>query len=514
MSQPSNNNVKKLTLVPLILMIFTSVFGFGNMPRAFYLMGYAAIPWYVLSAVLFFIPYAFMMAEYGSAFKKESGGMYSWMEKSVGAKYAFIGTFMWYASYVIWMVSVSSSLWVPLSNAIFGKDMTGTWSLFGLTSVQTLGILGVVWIAIVTFVATKGVDKISKITSIGGTAVALLNIVLLVGGVLVVALTGELAQPIADVAKSFTVSPSPNYQTPLTVLSFLTFAVFAFGGLEVLGGLVDQTENAEKTFPKGLAISAIVISVGYALGIFACGMFTNWSDVLGGEHVNMANATYILMSNLGYKLGIGFGVSESVALTMGAWTARFIGFSMFLSLTGAFFTLTYSPLKTLIQGAPKELWPGKLGELKNGMPVNAMKVQAIIVIVMILLVSFGGSSAAEFFAILTLMTNVAMTIPYMFLSAAFPVFKRKQLNGEIEKPFVVYKTKTIATVLAVIVTAVVGFANLFTIIEPALSSPEGISKTLTMIGGPLLFSIVGFTLYTVYENKHGEKAKNSKKVLG
>mgnify|MGYP002238360322 CR=1 FL=1 len=65
---------KKLTLVSLILMIFTSVFGFANMPRAFYLMGYAAIPWYVLSAILFFIPYAFMMAEYGSAFKKRNRG--------------------------------------------------------------------------------------------------------------------------------------------------------------------------------------------------------------------------------------------------------------------------------------------------------------------------------------------------------------------------------------------------------------------------------------------------------
>lgn len=513
MSQPSNNNVKKLTLVPLILMIFTSVFGFGNMPRAFYLMGYAAIPWYVLSAVLFFIPYAFMMAEYGSAFKKESGGMYSWMEKSVGGKYAFIGTFMWYASYVTWMVSVSSTLWVPLSNAIFGKDMTSTWTPFGLTSVQTLGVLGVIWICVVTFIGAKGIDKISKITSIGGTAVALLNIVLLVGGVLVVALTGELAQPISNMAKSFTMSPNPSYQTPLTVLSFLTFAVFAFGGLEVLGGLVDQTENAEKTFPKGLAISAIIISVGYALGIFACGMFTNWSEVLGGDHVNMANATYILMSNLGYKLGIGFGLSESISLTMGAWTARFIGFSMFLSLTGAFFTLTYSPLKTLIQGAPKELWPGKLGDLKDGMPVNAMKWQAVIVSAMIILVSFGGSSAKEFFAILTLMTNVAMTIPYMFLSGAFPVFKKKQLNGEIEKPFVVYKTKAISMVLAIIVTAVVGFANLFTIIEPALTSPDGMHKTLTMIVGPLIFAIVGFILYTVYEYKYGEKSKKTKNVV-
>ena len=228
-----SENTKKLTLVPLILMIFTSVFGFANMPRAFYLMGYSAIPWYVFSAVLFFIPYAFMMAEYGSAFKNESGGMYSWMEKSVGPKYAFVGTFMWYASYMIWMVSVSSSIWIPLSNAVAGADVTSTWSLFGLGSVKTLGILGVIWIAVVTFVSTKGVDKISKITSVGGTAVTLLNVVLLGGGILVVALTGELAEPISNIGKSFTTSPNPSYQTTFGILSFLTFAVFAFGGLEV-----------------------------------------------------------------------------------------------------------------------------------------------------------------------------------------------------------------------------------------------------------------------------------------
>ena len=49
-------DTKKLTLVPLVLMIFTSVFGFANMPKAFFLMGYSAIPWYVISAILFFIP--------------------------------------------------------------------------------------------------------------------------------------------------------------------------------------------------------------------------------------------------------------------------------------------------------------------------------------------------------------------------------------------------------------------------------------------------------------------------
>ena len=496
----NNNSTKKLTLVTLILMIFTSVFGFANMPRSFYLMGYAAIPWYILSSLVFFIPYAFMMSEYGAAFKKESGGMYSWMEKSVGPKYAFIGTFMWYASYIIWMVNVSSSLLIPVSNFIFGTDKTATWSLFGLGSTQTLGILGAIWIIIVTFIATRGVEKITKITSLGGTAVAALNLVLLFGGLAVLILNkGRLAQPILGLA-SFTASPNPAYSTTVTILSFLVFAIFAFGGLEVIGGLVDQTENAEKTFPKGVTIAAIVIAIGYAVGIFACGLFTNWNEVLSSETVHMGNVVYVLMNNLGYQLGLGFGMSQASALTLGAWVARFVGLSMFLALAGAFFTLTYSPLKTLIQGSPKEIWPGKFGELKDGMPVNAMIVQAVIVIVMILAVSFGGEDAAAFFSILVLMTNVAMTIPYMFLSAAFPAFKKKQLDGKIEKPFMVYKSYSVALIASIIVTVFVGFANVFTIIEPALSG--NMLNTIMMIAGPVVFAIIAFILYTVYERKY------------
>ena len=496
-----NTNVtKKLTLVSLILMIFTSVFGFANMPRAFYLMGYAAIPWYILSAILFFIPYAFMMAEYGSAFKKETGGIYSWMEKSIGPKYAFIGTFMWYASYIIWMVNVSTTLWIPLSNAIFGSDRTAELSFLGLSSTQCLGILGCLWILLVTLVASKGVEKITKVTSIGGTAVALMNIVLLLGGIIVLALNGfQFKQPILNIARDFTTSPNPAYQTPLSILSFLTFAIFAFGGLEVLGGLVDQTENAEKTFPKGLTISAIVIAVGYALGIFACGMFTNWNDVLSLDTINMANVAYVLMRNLGFELGKAFGMTQASAITLGLWTARFVGLSLFLAFTGAFFTLTYSPLKTLIEGSPKNLWPGKFAELKDGMPINAMWIQAIIAILIILIVSFGGSNGQAFFSLLVLMTNVAMTIPYIFLSGAFPAFKKKQLVGEIEKPFIVYKSYGIALTASIIVSFVVGFANVFSIIEPAINGR--ITDTIFMIAGPVLFSIIAFILYYLYERK-------------
>lgn len=492
----NEQKTSKLTLIPLILMIFTSVFGFANMPRAYFLMGYSAIPWYVISAILFFIPYAFMLAEYGAAFKDEKGGIYSWMEKSVGPKYAFVATFMWYASYVVWMVNICSSIWVPLSNAIFGSDKTGEWAFGFLNSTQLLGVLGVLWIIFITIVASKGLEKIKKVTSVAGTAVSLLNIVLLIGAVVVlIANKGQVAEPIS--MSAFVNSPNPSYHSMISVISFMVFAIFAFGGIEAVGGLVDQTENPEKTFPKGVTIAAIVISVGYCLGILMVGLFTNWNDILSGKSVNMANVAYVVMNNLGYQVSVALGLSQTVAVTVGTWIARFTGLSMFLALTGAFFTLAYSPLKQLIEGTPKEMWPGKMGEIEDGMPKNAMWVQCVIVAIIVMLVSFGGEGAQEFFAKLILMTNVAMTIPYMFISAAFIKFKN---NDNIAKPFEFYKSKKVAGALSILVTVVVGFANFFTIIEPAVNGSIG--KTIWMIAGPVVFSIAALLIYRNYAKKN------------
>ena len=497
----STDSKKQLTLFSLVLMIFTSVYGFANMPRAFFLMGYAAIPWYLIGALFFFLPYAFMMAEYGAAYKHEKGGIYSWMERSVGPKYAFIGTFMWYASYLVWQVNVASTIWVPLSNAIFGADLTQNLTYFGLKPTMWLGILAVLWIILVTFISTQGLDKIKQVTSVGGLAVMLLNVFLLLGGFIVLLLNGgQFSQPILNIVHDFTVSPNPEYQTGLSTVSFLTYAIFAYGGIEAVGGLVDQTKNAEKTFPLGVTISAIVISIGYALGIFMIGTFINWQEILSLPGVNTANVTYIVMENLGVVLATSLGASTQTALTVGMWIARLVGLSMFLALTGAFFTLIYSPLKQLIEGTPKALWPKKFTETKNNMPIYAMYVQAIIVILLTLIVAFGGDNASAFFNKLVIMTNVAMTIPYMFVAVAFPFFKKKD---SIHKPFEIYKSYTLSLIVSIIVTIVVGFANLFSIIEPGIVKGNWMDTILSG-GGPLLFALIAFLIYKNYESKQAK----------
>jgi amino acid transporter len=499
--EEGEKSTKKLTLVSLILMIFTSVYGFNNIPRSFYKMGYAAIPWYIFSAITFFVPFALMVAEFGSAFKDERGGIYSWMEKSIGPRFAFVGTFMWYFSYVTWMVNVASGMWIPVSNAIFGKDTTQSWTLFGLQGPQVLGALAIIWILVVTYTSTKGIEKIKEVTSLGGSAVLLLNVFLWVGAIAVfIGNKGQLAQPIEGL-KSFTQTPNPKYVgNVIASLAFVVYALFAYGGIEAMGELVDQTEDPETTFPKGILISAAVISIGYSLGILFIGIFTNWESVMGIKEVNLGNASYIVMSNLGYSLGTVFGATQDTAIALGHGVARFVGLSMFLALSGAFFTLMYSPLKQLIEGTPTKLWPGKVGETKNGLPINAMWIQATIVCVMIALVAFGGSSMASFFNILVSMTNVAMTLPYMFIALAFPYFKKKT---EIEKPFVVFKTQGIANFWTWVVVLTVGLANLFCIIQPALEGD--IQTTIWSVAGPIIFSMAAWVMYDRYEKKNKDE---------
>ncbi|MDU2940472.1 MAG: glutamate/gamma-aminobutyrate family transporter YjeM [Enterobacteriaceae bacterium] len=486
--------IKKMSLIGLILMIFTSVFGFANSPSAYLLMGYSATPFYIFSALFFFIPFALMMAEMGSAYRKEEGGIYSWMNNSVGPRYAFIGTFMWFSSYLVWMVSTAAKVWVPFSTFLFGMDKTQDWSLAGLSATQVIGILAACWIIVITLVASKGINKIARVTAVGGIAVMCLNLVLLVASIVILCLNGgHFAQPI-----DFISSPNPDYQSGLAMLSFLVFAIFAYGGIEAVGGLVDKTDNPEKNFAKGIILAAIVISIGYALAIFLWGVSTNWQQTLSNKTVNLGNITYVLMKNLGMTLGQAMQLTPENAVTMGTWFARVTGLSMFLAYIGAFFTLIYSPLKAIIQGTPKALWPMAMTRLNaNNMPANAMWMQCVLVCLFILLVSFGGDTASAFYNKLTLMANVSMTLPYLFLALAFPFFKARQ---GLDRPFVIFKSR-ISTLLATfIVVLIVAFANIFTVVQPVIEANDW-SSALWMVGGPIFFSLLAMGIYENYRCK-------------
>ena len=492
-----NNSAKKITTGALVLMIFSTIFGFANTPVAFMQMGYGAILWYILGALLYFLPSSLMYAEYGSALKESKGGIYSWLDASISEKWSFIATFIWLSAWVIWQVMVSQKICITISTIIFGHDTTNTWHLFGLNSTLTVALISIIGVIAITWLVNHGIDTIAKISSIGGLAVMLLNVTLILSSVFILFKNHfQLAQPLQHVSQ-FATSVNPQFQSPIAMISFMIYAIFAYGGLESMGGVTDSLDKPEKTFPRAIIISTVVIGIGYALNIFLWGISTNWNHVINHPDVNLGNITYVLMQNLGLELGKAFHLSTQTALTMGTVFSRLSAIGMLCAYLGSFFVLIYSPLKSFIMGSPKELWPEKVTKLnKKGMPSFALWIQTAIVCVII-----GGVAIAStlihqdskfLFNLLTSMSNVASTLPYLFLVAAFPFFKKRQ---DLDRPFEAFHSRKTMLVIVTITLITLAIANGFTIIQPFIEK-DWVGAAAT-VAGPLVFGIFAWALYTI-----------------
>lgn len=487
----------KIKLGALVLMIFSSIFGFSNSLNAFYQMGYASIIWYILGAVLFFLPTALMFAEYGASFKAARGGIFSWLRGSIGEKPAFIGTFIWLAAWIIWLVSSTQFFLVSVATLISGKDTTQSWHLFGLPSTVTLGILEIVFLCVVTFISSKGVDKIAKISSFCGVFTLAIATIFILASLLVWIMGhGHLAEPMT--ASSLIHSPNSAFTSPIAIVSFIIYAIFAYGGLETSAGVIDSVDQPEKTFPRAMIVAMFLMTFLYVAVIFLCGVCTNWNAVLSGKSVDLANVEYVLINNMGVVTAKTLGLSHSTGLLIGKLFTQFTALTDVLGGLGAAFVMTYSPIKSFIEGCDPRLLPKKLSSMnKHNMPAFAMWVQVAIVSIIILFITFGGTTAGRFYTILTDMMNISTSVPYLFLVGAFPFFKMKK---DLDRPFVFYKSMTSTWVVSIIVWLVLAIGIVFTCVEPILEHDYGTAFWTAI--GPVFFGIVAWIYYDWSERQH------------
>lgn len=484
---------KKLSVWAFILMILTSVFGVANIGIGFYRMGYAAIPMFVIGGFLFFVPFLVMMIEFATGFDNKEGGIYTWMKESISVKFAFVGIMMWYCSYVIWMFGKAFSMWVPLSYVLFGKDVTVIpVKIMGIDfGPFIIGLTGILIIVILYFIVSKGASKLAKIASIGGIAVISLNFVLIVGGLIAFMLKGfQLSEPLT--MASLWTSPNPAYQSAIPFLGFLVFAVFAYGGTEAIGGVAEDLENPEKDLKKGLILSGLFIIVCYIVGFLMVGAAMSWAQF--PEKVGSMQALFIIMRNLGDTIAGPNSI-------LGEFLMRFAGLGIFLSYLGALIALTYAPLKQLITGTPKEFWPKSFQkENENGIRTSALKIQAIIVIGFILVKSIfsliNPEGANAIYELIINMTNVGMTLPYVFLIYAWFEYRK---NDKLPKKIILIKSNFMVFVAFIASMIAVLFGNIFTIVSPFLDGH--ISTGIWTIIGPILFTIVAIVIVNNSEVK-------------
>lgn len=489
---------KTITMGSLILMIITSVYGFGNVSVSYAQMSYAAVIWYIFAGLVFMIPASLMMAEYGSAYPEAHGGIFTWLAGSIGEKWAFIGTFIWLANWVIWQVSMASRIWISFSSLLFGEDQTQTWHLGSLSSTETIGLMAIAFILLTTFLSSRGMKGIQAMSSIGGIFLISLNVLFILVSIWALILNhGQLAQPIHS-ARAFIHSPNPAFQDPIAVISFVVYAIFAYGGMETVSGVSDSMKDPEKSFPRGLLIGAAFTICSYVLMIFMAGFTVNYQHDIARTGVNIGNITYVIFHRLGQALGQALGLQAGAADLLGSIFVRFIALATLMGIIGAFFVMLYAPIKSFILGSDERLWPKKLIKLnKHEIPANAMLAQAIFVSLIIFFVSFGGRAAKSFYQILQNMVNVSSSASYIFIVGAFPFFLRKALP----RKFRIFTNYRWTTALVIFVEAVICAGILFTIIEPILRG-DYMTAFWTAVG-PIFFGLIAYCFYHFAGKAHG-----------
>ena len=95
----NHKSEKKIMWYSLAFMAFSTVWGFGNVINGFSEYGglKAIVSWALIFAI-YFVPYALMVGEMGSAFKEAGGGVSSWILETIGPRMAYL------AGWTYWIV--------------------------------------------------------------------------------------------------------------------------------------------------------------------------------------------------------------------------------------------------------------------------------------------------------------------------------------------------------------------------------------------------------------------------
>ncbi len=409
-------NSKKIKWYTLGFMAFSTVWGFGNVLNGFvYFNGTQVIFSWILMFALYFVPYALMVGELGSAFKNSGGGVSSWIHETIGAKCAYYAGWTYWACHITYIASKGSGGLKALSWMVFQNGTT--YDKFPTHYVQ---IATLVVFLFFCWVASRGLNPLKKLTTIAGTSMFVMSILYIIM---------MFAAPVINpnggfVSLNFSwdnIIPQFNVQY-FTSLSILVFAV---GGCEKISPYVNKVENPSKGFPRGMISLAIMVVVCAMLGTVAMGMMFDPAVINGStESFNsyVSNGSYWAFQ----KLGEYYGVGNALMIIYAACNA-----------IGQFSTLVLSidaPLRMLLdnEDARQFIPSALLKKNKYGAYINGIWMVVILSGAIIVVQIFGGSGAAGVLTQLNKLNSVTMPLRYLWVFTAYIALRTfgKKFNPE------------------------------------------------------------------------------------
>lgn len=398
---------KKMTWWTLAFIAFSGVWGFGNVANGFmYFNGTQVIFSWILMFALYFVPYALMVGELGSAFKTAGGGVSSWIDSTMGPKIAYYAGWTYWACHVTYIASKGSGGLKALSWAVFRNAETyDTFPTFWVQLATMAVFLFFCW------VASKGMNPLKKLAAIAGTSMFIMSILYILMMLAAPAINPDGGYVALDFSlKNIVPEFNIAYFTSLSIL------VFAVGGVEKISPYVNKVKDPSKGFPKGVIAMAIMVVVCAILGTIAMGMMFD-PKVINADadtfNSYVANGAYWAFQKLGAYYGIGDTLLVLYALC---------------NMIGQFAVLVVSidaPLRMLLDNdKSKEFVPSALlKQNKHGAYINGIKL-VVALSGSIILIQIIAPGAAAVLAQLNKLNSVCMPLRYLWVFVAYLALRK------------------------------------------------------------------------------------------
>ncbi|MET4694133.1 amino acid permease [Endozoicomonas lisbonensis] len=370
----------------LVMMTITCVFGFRNVINQYAELGPASISLWLIGTVVYFLPMVLMMGEMASANAGKKSGIYSWIESTLGSKWAFYGSWTYFFANMFYFTVLTSTLVVYFSWGVTGRNF------FGQDSALALAItcIGVFWL--VTFSVTKGVGFLSKLAQVAGAASMGLSLLFIIAAIISVFVMDNAPAQAITVADTL---PSFSDWNTLVMIGWL---LFAFAGGESIGVYIGDTKGGSKTFVKAITVAALLIGVLYCLGGYAVSL------VVEQNSLDLTNGIFTLFLLLGEQLGLGH------------WVVNIVGVTLAIASLGGLAVWVNSSIQVMFSELPEGILPEKLTERdENDIPANALWIQAAVVSVLFIVPALGIDSVETLMKTIISMSALNLLVPTIFL---------------------------------------------------------------------------------------------------
>lgn len=364
--------------------------------------GFSLVFYYLLGALVFFIPIGLVSAELATAFP-DKGGIYVWVREAFGEFWGFLIIWLQWVYNVVWYPTILSFVAATLGYML--DPQLAENKLYMLTMVN-----GIFWGA--TLLNCFGMRMSSWISTIGalfGTLFPMFLIIVLAG---VWLWTGRHSQI------TFTnLDLLPNLKDA-KMLAFLTALLFGLVGLEMSAVHADEVKEPGKSYPRAILLSTIIILTSLILSSLAIAIVVPHSDL--SVVTGLVQAFNIFFTAFHMK-----------------WFSPIITILIILGGISGVATWIIGPTKGLFVAAMDGNAPAFLAKTNSkGVPTNILLLQGVIFSVLCSVFILMPTVSSSYWVLTVMTAQLAMLVYIaMFAAGIWLRYKRPDAKRQYRIPF-------------------------------------------------------------------------------